>query len=480
MQRPAGDIVTLLDITPRDYQDNVLFPLGSEKTWWLPDSERRVRPFTVSLQQFPFRGPTGFGQRFTFDLKSVNCGDLLLSTVLEIDLRHWLDDTSILRFESGQYSYPQGAQPWAWANSLGTVILERAELEVNDQTIETIDGDFLNTISLLFLDQNNQFGYGVDGLGRYPFTQLATTPSTRPFPTPSGKLLIPLPFFYQRIRLQEAFPLLACKEGSVRIHITLRPFEECIRKLSGQRSSTSETPLNQSLTVTNNIGPIKIEQQIQTGANPPSFNSIQLITYAANTDGKMRQKILRDPFEILHRGVQTFFFDEPLKYQVNKTSSDIIQIQLPLEVNHPMEEIIWFVRLKDVRNNNEWTNYSSTLQTTYDSIYNPRQPLLHGASIQLNGIELIKAEEEWFRQHISLLHKGGNSAYENYIYGYSFAKNPGEHQPSNTANASRLQSVRLTLDVKAPTGFLWEVKVFVLQLQWLRFQNGICNKLFMD
>ena len=35
-ERAGGDIVTLLDLTPRDFQDNEYFPLGAEKTWWLP------------------------------------------------------------------------------------------------------------------------------------------------------------------------------------------------------------------------------------------------------------------------------------------------------------------------------------------------------------------------------------------------------------------------------------------------------------
>jgi hypothetical protein len=189
--------------------------------------------------------------------------------------------------------------------------------------------------------------------------------------------------------------------------------------------------------------------------------------------------LLRSPFELLHRNVQTFSFSEPLKYQTNKTSSDTIQVQLPLEANHPMEEILWFIRKKDVDNNNEWTNYSNVLCKDFHSVYNPRESLLKAATLQMNGIDVISAEETWFRQHISLLHKGAGAAFDNFIYGYSFSKTPGEHQPNGTANASRLQNIRLTLDVRADSG-LWEVKVFVISLQWLRFQNGLANKMFTD
>jgi len=548
--RPSGDIVTLLDLTPRDYQDNEFTPLSSDKTWWLPEQSRRLRPFSTCVQQYPFRGPTGFGQRFTFDLKSTTAGDILFHTVLQIDLSHWFNDTDLLRMESGRYAAPasfigsigqsgiisvtnmiygivtigtpvvgEGVLPgtiitgflsgtlggvgvysinnthpadiigikissrdqWFYANSLGTVILERAELEVGDQTIEIVDGDFLNVSSLLFQDLNSQFGLAADGLGRQPLGIFLQSPLAKPFPTTSRSLFIPLPFFFSRVKLQEAFPVLACKEGSIRIHVQLRPFKECVRIISGRRATCDDTPLGKSLIVMDTS--TSSSTTIRTYDNIPQFKNIQLITYSAHTDGSIRNKILRNPFEILTRNVTTFHFAEPLKYAVNKTTLDTIQVLLPLELNHPVEEIIWFVRRKSVENNNEWTNYSAVTSYEYDATYNPTKPLLHSATIQCNGVDIVRAEEQWFRQHISLRHKGGIAAYENFIYGYSFSSTPGRHQPAGTANASRLQSIRLGLNIVPPGGGLeqdWEVKVFVLAIQWLRFQDGLTNKMYTD
>jgi hypothetical protein len=480
--RPSGDIVTLLDLAPRDYQDNIYYPLSADKTWWLPVQDRRINPFSICVQQFPFRGPTGFGQRFTFDLRSVSCGDLLFNTVLQIDLGHWLNDTDLMRLESERYTTTD-PNFWFYANSLGTVILEKAEFEVNDQTIETVDGDFLNVTSLLFQDVNSQYGLATDGLGTQPLASLLTSSPSKPFPTQNRSLFIPLPFFFSRVKLKEAFPLLACKEGSVRIHIHLRPFNECVRALSGRRITCDDTPLGKSFAVQLKETGISINDTIVASSVIPQFKGIQLITHAAHTDGAIRQKILRTPFENLTRSVAIFYFDEPLKYVINKTSSDTIQIQLPLEVNNPIEEILWFVRRKATANNNEWTNYSAVTSAELDPVYNPLRPLLHSASIQFNGVDIIKADEQWYRRHISLKHPGGAAAYDKYIYGYSFSKNPGTFQPSGTANASRLQSVRLTLGVTPPTGqgtLDWEVKVFVLGLKWLRFQGGLTNQMYMD
>jgi hypothetical protein len=380
-----------------------------------------------------------------------------------------LDDTTLLRLESGKYQITSDF--WAYARALGSVIVEKAELEIGDSTIETIDGDFLNVFFNL-QDMNGQYGIAQDGLGYTQPTQL------RPFPTQDRTLYIPLPFFFNRIKLKEALPLLACKEGSVRIHVTLRPFHQCIQNVSAHRHCVTDTPLGLESILTNVFTPSA--QTIRGQDSIPSFKTIKLVTQAANTDGDIRQRILRTPFEILRRDVSTFSFEEPLKYATNKTSSDTITVQLPLEVNHPMEEFFWFIRRKRTANQSEWTNYSAVLASEEDSVYNPRVPLLKSASIQFNGVEIVNADEQFFRSHLAKKHNGASRAYKNFIYGYSFASSPGHHQPSGTLNASRLQTIRLTLNVSVIPNDMWEIKVFVTTLQWLRFQNGMANPMFQS
>ena len=80
------------------------------------------------------------------------------------------------------------------------------------------------------------------------------------------------------------------------------------------------------------------------------------------------------------------------------------------------------------------------------------------------------------------------------MYGYVFSRIPEEFQPSGTVNMSRANSIVLNLTVRVPqvppvyqeifkpwgadiiSG--WEVGVFSHGLNWLRFENGICQKLF--
>jgi len=597
--KAAGPIVTLLDLTNRDIQENDLFPLRTEITWFTRDQDRRLLPFAPVVQETALRGPAAFGQRFTFDLGSITIGDLLLGTVLQIRLDHWLDAQTQNVYAAGKLSYKDREKAWEYANSLGTSIIQLAELEVDGKTLETIDGDFIQTFSALFPDYNSQVGIAYDHLGQVPMTRL-TDPIRPPnlFPVENGNLNCVLPFFFMRTPLREAFPMIAVREGNVKIHITFRPFDQCVRQMRGFRDTCTSVPpptptqftfatcrwsydpavnmgvwdipppfsftytygdivYNWTYAVQTQRGSWEVQppntfaiyskykwiaatkvwtpgppsfniayqdpgipskyyywdgvtQAWRSGLGPPpdagppsfdinygnnlwtsvvgdwavaapAFKSVHMLTYGAIVDGSYRSKMLHEPFEILHRQVQTFYFDEPLKYSVGKRQ-DVIRIQLPLEANHPIEEIIWFVRRKGTSVNNEWTNFTGLLEAEWNARA-AQKPMLQSAVIQANGTVLCDADEQFYREGIASAHRGGFAAYSRFIYGYSFAKTPGEHQPSGSLNASRLNSLRLTLDVMPPGGVLdasWEVKVFCMGLNWMRFENGLANPMFED
>ena len=478
--RPIGDITTLLDLTNRDLQENDLFPLKSETTWFTRDKERRVLPFTPLVQEIPIRGPAAFGQYFSFDLGSLQTGDILFGTVLQIRLGHWLDDQTILRLLGSIYTYDVSGTAWEYANSIGSCIIQEAELEIDGKTVETIDGDFINVFNRVYPDYNTQVGIAYDHTGLISIPRLKALQQPRVWPTEDGVIHCVLPFFFGRNRYQDALPMIAIKEGLVKINITLRPFDECVRQLRGFRDTCTSTPLQQSFVFDSTLGP---QQQIQAQIQIPQFQNVQLLTYGGIASGKLRETMLRDPFEILHREIQTFSFAEPMKYTVSKRAQEnTITVQLPIEANHPIEEIIWFVRRKGVRDNNEWTNYSSVLERDWSPLQ-AKVPLLIKASIQINGITIVDAEESYFRQLLASRHKGGFASYSSFVYGYPFAQTPGEHQPSGSANASRMNNLRLTLEIQSPaTGndTEWEVKVFCVALNWLRFENGLANPMFDD
>ena len=493
-KQPRGSATTLLDLVSRDIQDNTLFPLNATVTRFTRDDTLRTIPMAPVMREFTFKGPATLGQSFTFELGDMNCGDLISGLYIQIQVADWLSAVSRNNLVNGSLIPIAPQELWTYCNSLGTTILEEATLEVDDQVLERITGDSIHVSSLLFSDLNSQFGLA-DTFGFKSIADIKAANGLSPFFTEEGWITVPLMFSMLREKLTATFPLIACRAGTMRIRVTLKKYSEIVRILSGSRASCNDTPTGKSFKVIDTtvifyrekiitVSLPNKDPRLQALSGEPGLKNIQLLTQGIFVDGPYREMLLREPFERPFREIQQFDFTEPLKYVVNKSGDDMITVQLPLEANGPVEEIVWFLRRKAaITLNNDWTNYSATLEKDFDPTFSPLEPLLLSAKIQANGMDIIQQDEAWFRSHIARAHKSGKVSHDAFIYGYSFAKHPGEHNPTGTINASRLNSLRLTLNVKPPGGSSdteWEVHVFIYAIQWVRFGNGICNKVFID
>ena len=614
--RPKGNIRTVLDLAERDGQDDFFTPLTSELSWFHRDPSRTI-PFTPTIQTIPYRGPASFGSTISVDLPSQKIGDLLHFVGVQIQLGSWIKSTDIFKFSSGEYKFANDGEAWTWANSIGSVLVESAYIQIGDTVIETIDTIGSTIFFNLFPGINEQFGVGTDALGYY--ADKAQMNPNRPFTTEGGNILCLLPFWFSRCRYIESLPLVSCAEDTVKLYITFRPFDQVVRQCRGYRAACTSTPLNQTISVVqdpavynslqaarlntatyynsgsqtysipllsptfmrqtlpldepttvfrfgisttdykyvaylelileskftlgitqirfysiqnpslvflytlpdggisgtktaaitfNNIvitnstsslvmtfGSVSVREAgltaITTEVLPPPFQGIEIMTYSSLVDGDYREKIMRQPYEMLYREATAFHFEEPLKYAVIKPNSlvDSVTVNLSLECNGPVEEILWVIRRRGVAVNNDWTNFGPLLEMQEEA-GRYVMPLLESAAIWINGVPFIEQDGDWFRQHISEKHKGGIVAWNRHIYGYSFARWPGKHQPSGTVNMSKASSVQLRLTVRSPSaavlpggfsadlGAGWEVHAYCMELNWLRFQNGIANRMF--
>ena len=498
-RRPRGDITTVLDYTERDAQDGLLFPLDTSGSWFHRSTNQTTYPGTTVYQEFPHKGTAEWGGRFVFDIGNFQAGDLLNSVILQIRLGHWYDPITISKMESGEYTVVENPDPltgatppWTYIDSLGTAIIDYAEFEVGDQTLERIDGEFIRSYFNMYPDINMQFGPAADAIGYAPIGYLATNSGlfnpNRPWPIDRGIYTCILPFFFSRVRLQEYFPLLSCSSGNVRIIVQLRPFCDMVRSITGQRCTCTDTPLSQTVRFSVSGGG---HVNVATSTTEPAFQDFRIVTVGTLLSDSVRQTYMRTPFEQMFKLVQGFKFTEPLTFLVSKTDSntDTIDIQLPLELNQPVQDIFWVFRRKAAAINNEWALFAPFVETQYS----PERGFpewLAKATLRVNGFVVDQAPGEWWRWHFARSHVGAYTPWATYIYGYCFARNPDVHQPSGTANMSRAQTVTLRLSVNvpiavsAPSGFDesveqgWEVYVYALYCNWIRFENGICNRIF--
>jgi hypothetical protein len=501
--RPRGDATTVLDTCDRDGQDDGLFPLATDISWFSRDADRRTINFTQQIQTFQFKGSASFGGFLSFELGQQAAGDLVHMVGLQIRLGHWLDNLTIAKLYGNNYKYADPQAAWTYANSIGRVLIESAEFIVDDTTLERVDSVGSDILFKLFPDTNNSFGFGRDGNGVCSIPELITPPSTsfseaptgmfdprRPWSTDRGDIFCVIPFFFSRNPTRSGFPLLSVAEGRTRVNIQLRPFDQVVRSVSGQRTSCTSTPLGETFTFDLAAGGTTT---VQAAVDPPPFADCRLIVFSTLLDNDVRQAYIRKPFEVMYRELSPFPFSQPLKYAVAMTnaSADSVRVQLPIEPNHPVEEILWVIRRKAQVINNDWFNYWAYTEAQLSANPNliPFEPLVE-ATIWINGKSFVQQPGQWFRQQAARRHQGGIVAYNSFIYGFSFAKNPGDYEPSGSANLSRAQSVRLDLTVKVPpaaivpSGFdqdisqTWEVFVYTLGINWLRFENGMCGRLF--
>lgn len=500
---PRGDITTILDLVDRDSQDGYFFPTD-EKNSQFQVPETKYHPTTNNIYEVVHKGTADWGGRLTFELDSLTSGDILQGLILQIRLAHWYPLNAIANMENGsQRAVDSSSNPlWTYANGLGNAIIEYAEFEVGDQTLERITGEFIQTYLSLYSTPGGLFGQSIDGFGRGTMSDLVLNQNgfnvaTQPWPTEVGQYFCALPFFFMRSRTKGAFPLLSCAEGSVRVHVKLRPFSEMVRiSNKSNRTSCTDTPLGKTFIFEQTSAPHA--QTAVTGSSViPQFNDFRILAMTQLCTGTIRSKFLRSPVEQMNQFVQTFIFSEPLKYLTNKTnsSSDTINISLPLELNHPVKELIWVFRRTGVQINNEWYNFSPELEEQYinrKSLTAKVKPWLQYATLRVNGFIVDQADGDWWRWQIANRHRGGIISWSNNIYGYAFARLPDEHQPSGYANMSRAHSVNLNLSVNVPiavsvppgfnesVGQGWEVHVFAIHYNWIRFQNALCQKLYSD
>lgn len=501
---PIGDTTTVLDIADRDSQDDYFFPIDSKNT---PFSaiDKLYNNTSISIQDYVHKGTADWGGSLAFNPDTKQSGDLIQGMTLEFKVGHWYSDEAVANLESGKWIIPNLPQndPWGYVNGLGSAILAKIEITAGDQTLSKIDGDYAQVSLASSSNVNSGIGYAASGIGYISGGSAGVgTPSVnpisanRPFITPDGGYQVLLPLIGGGTgtdsSTKEALPLMACAPGSIQVNIILRPFTEAVRKLTGTKTSPMDSPLGQYTTFKDTTTGALITQQ--NALTPPPFRDFRLVTFGQLAAGPTRELYLRKPVEQMMQFSQVFRFTEPLKYSVTKRQygEDTVDVVLPLELNYPTKEIFFVFKRTSIIMNNEWTNYSTSPSWTGQTF----APWLRYGSIYINGQLVDQGDGEWWQSNYAQHHNGGISAYNNFVYGYVFARKPDQHQPTGYVNMSKATSVRLNLSVNVPASVRpysgnvdnfpegtdqgWEVNVYTTYYNWVRFENGLIQKLYAD
>lgn len=311
--------------------------------------------------------------------------------------------------------------------SAGTWLFKQMDLEIGGQLIDRQYADWLKIWSELTTPGGKFTGYQ-QMTGDY--TALGYT---TPQPT-SNKFIVPLQFFFCR-HSGLALPLIALSAAEVKITLYL----ETVDKL--QYPDDDSPRLTEVRTITN----FKI-----------------WVDYIF-MDTDERRRFSQSGHEYLIEQVQTI----PDNLLTSGTNA-----RISLDFNYPVKELLWWGRKTWIFDTTDFDNHYMTFTQGH---------------IALNGVQrFYPRRKEYFLNVQNYEHHNRVPRYDpltvadgfrNYIYTYSFALEPENHQPSGVCNFTRLKSADLYLDNidfdnSGGTGI---IRVFAHGYNILRIMSGMAG-----
>jgi len=409
----------LLQLVATGKQD--VFLTGNPQISWFKMVYRRYTNFAIESQAMFFDGDPDFGKRLSCLVP--RRGDLLGPLVLEVTL-------PALTLNDGT--------PVSYVNSVGHALIEEITLEIGEQKIDTQTGEWMELWSNMTTMSTQRQGFN-DMIGK-------VDDYMQPQNFGPLKLYIPLRFWFCK-NPGQYLPLLALQYHPIRINIKLRPLQDIF--FSPQLSTNCSTLSVVSTKITD----------------------MRLYGDYVYLDIEERRRFVSNTHEYLIEQIQ---YTSPISIPIGANT-----ISVPLEFNHPIRELLWYVQRSQMTSYHEYYNYSNL--SIFES--GQRTDLMADAMIQLDGYDRFdRRDAGYFRLVQPYYH---HTAVPNnlFIYNYCFALRPEELQPSGSLNASRIDSFVLQMNLTpdsstGPARGNAITRVYATNHNVLRIINGFGGLLF--
>ena len=337
-------------------------------------------------------GNVNFGGNLTIVI--ARNGDLLGNMTLQVSL----PNVSDYIVNPGSYDY------LGWIQSVGNYLIKYINIEIGGQQMDEQYGQWMDIWSELNLNDSQTQGYGKKVGKNF------NSAVWQPYPVdsePGNRLEIPLLFWFCR-NPGLAIPLIALQYHEVKLKITLESFKNLIVAVN---NGSYVTP-------------------VLNGTIPP-INELKIWNTYYYLDTIERRKFAQNAHEYLIEQIQS---------QSGNVQSLTQENLIRLNLNHPTKEIIWVFN----RNGTSCPSNDFSIGTNIISNGTPTQfAPMYNFKLMINGTDRFKERVgEYFRNTQCYDHHTRTPG--NYIYVYSFALRPEEHQPSGTCNFSRIDSSQLS------------------------------------
>ena len=376
---------------------------------------RRHTNFAMEAIEQTFNGVADFGNKVVCTI--ARNGDLVGRMYLEIDVN--VDNSDVIL-----------------PKRFGHKLIKSAEVEVGGQRIDKHYGEWLNIWSQLSNsnEEVRKLNEMIDGDLR------GDSDAVR-------KVYVPLQFWFNR-NPGLALPLIALQYHEVKVAIEF-----------------SKTPM------------------AELDSNIKHLDNVCLFCDYIFLDTDERRRFAQVSHEYLIEQLQTTG-----RCSVGKGG----KTQLSLEFNHPVKELVWVCQTEDAKGTYNFAAADNKVISPGGADWASQETLakefVKSAKLQLNGHDRFRQRHgSYFRCLQTCQHHTGGAAQhtshvdhqtlekENgYVYCYSFALRPEEHQPSGTCNFSRIDNAVLHMDVaETETKSSVDAEVYAVKYNVLRIMSGM-------
>jgi hypothetical protein len=420
-------------------------------------------------------GRVGYGRTVNIDI--TRAGDLLGAIWLQL-----------------RPPFFAAANTWYYTQGLGNALIKRVDLVIGGQLIDRQYGEWMSIWEELSVSTGRRPGLDAMTLTNVPMTDLATKTSegTTPY------LNVPLQFWFCR-NPALALPIVAMSLHEIRLQLEFGNLEDIT---SSYKPSTATNPAYYPLVVPNDANM----------ANYTSGQNMECEVWATyyHLDSDERRQLVQNPLEYLIEQVQ---FKGSQEYR-----EDTRNIKYDMGFANPVKEIIWGIRpILDIPNSvlsaTAFRAYRTRTQPSFGQFWGE----FESGVIRFNSQNRMKDRPSThflltqnYQHHTRVPRynqltgsqveatRETGPVYVAKLYTYSFGLNPEQHQPSGTANFTKLDDASIELrGISTPDPLTYDVGgsstavnkltqyydglelvVYATSYNVLRVKDGMCGLAF--
>ena len=435
-----------------------IFLTANPETTYFVKRYKRHSQFAIQTLEVPFEQEAKFGGRVRAEIP--RNGDLMREiylkiTLPEIDQSLITQDNPITGENEVVNTYP------TYCDSIGHALVRQADIRIGGQTVETINGDYLDIYEDMFTPQSQSLAiqemvgrtYIRTGLGPASNVVYRTNNGFDAVGAFPRTFLIPLRFWFTQDP-NLAIPLSALKYQEVELNIDFENIERLV--------VSNDVSISDFLNSTAQLGgtPLKIE------------SASLLVDYVFITDEEV-----------------SYFQNNSLDYVITQIQGvetiapgDQNFTQLPKQIrtyfNNPVKE--FYMIVQETVNRQPNPQSASTLTNNYFN-YKSSTNLdnLNSFELLFNGEPRIPREvaDGFYLRTVQPLQSHTKTP-KRFIYNYSFSIDPENYAPTGQVNFSRIKDVLFNMYLNAANAQDRSVRIYVKNYNVLRIESGISGVLF--